>query len=709
MWRSCLVVVLTAVSGSLPVVAPTTVAARAEAPGYLNPALVRVGQVPGQIVDVSQARILYFGTAGSPGALDVLDRASGRSVAVPPVPGRGPVHGWLIPGGVVFSAEGADVTTARVYEWDGGPDVIDLGPLNSADSVVVRGSYLIWNDAMTLYERDVASGQTVVVATDAGNWENDLLPTGEVVYWTEGSYRIMRYQDGRTVQVSPDTPGRWNTYPITDGSNVVYRRSAPYGLNYRIVLNHGGSETQLTPPTPTSSTFEPAPGWDYDAAGGWTAFQQLDSTGSRLQTWLRDPDGTTSQLPDIASTGPGAQAIVGLNAAGQVMYAAGQSLYLGQTGRPSVLLASASGAWQNHRSAGQANFATYLGQQWDIAMGDSLYVLSSLPFVTLTITVQGHGTVSVAPYGASCRGACSVQYSPGGELDLTATADRPGWRFTRWQGACSGTSVTCQLRLDTDTSVSAAFHPADTTAPATSAPATRLRPGSQLSAGIPPDIPVTTSWAATDPDDPVRQQELQVSVNGGGYAPVSLSSADAGQAASTVVPTAQYEFRARATDSHGNLGDWTDGPPFTVGTAQETAATYTGAWTEHHSRTAWGGTTISTTSAAAAATISTDGQQFAVVGPTGPRNGPMRICVDGNACQTIPTVSSSWVPRVILADFALTPGSHAISITLAPKSGGEIELDGFIAFQGAAGRSWSSRRARPCRAPAAARTPRPAR
>lgn len=709
MWRSCLVVLLTAVSGSLSIVAPATGAARAEPPGYLNPALVQVGQVPGQIVDVSQAQVLYLGTAGSQSALEVLDRASGQTAAVPAVPGHAPVSGWLIPGGVVFSAEGADVTTARVYEWDGGPDVTDLGPLDSSNSIVVRGSYVIWSDAMTLYERDVATGQTVVVATNAGNWENDLLPTGEVVYWTEGTYQIMRYQDGQTEQVSPDTPGQWNTYPVTDGTNVVYRQSTPCCLNYRIVLNHGGSETQLTPPAPTASSFEPDPGFDYDVAGGWTAFQQLDSTGSRLQTWLRDPDGATSQLPDIAPTGPGGQAIVGVNAAGQVMYSGGQSLYLGQTGRPSVLLASANGGWQNHRAAGRANFAAYLGQQWNIAMGDSLYVLSSRPFVTLTITVQGHGTVSVAPYGASCRGACSVQYAPGAELDLTATADLPGWRFTGWQGACSGAGATCQLRLDTDTLVSAAFHPADTTAPTTSAPVTRLQPGSQLSAGIPPDIPVTTSWTATDPDDPVRQQELQVSVNGGGYAPVSLPSADAGQAVSTVVPTAQYEFRARATDSHGNLGDWTSGLPFTVGTAQETSATYTGAWTEHHSRTAWGGTTISTTSATAAATISTDSQQLAIVGPTGPQHGSMRICVDGTSCQTITTFSSSWRPRVILADFALTPGSHTLSITQAPKSGGEIELDGFIAFQGAAGQSWSCRRGRPCRTPAAGRTPRPAR
>jgi hypothetical protein len=150
---------------------------------------------------------------------------------------------------------------------------------------------------------------------------------------------------------------------------------------------------------------------------------------------------------------------------------------------------------------------------------------------------------------------------------------------------------------------------------------------------------------------------------------------------STVVPTARYEFRARAIDSHGNVGNWTNGRPFTVDTAQETSAAFTGAWAKHHSRTAWGGTTISTSSATASATISTDSQEFAIVGPIGPQNGSMQICVDGTSCQAIPTFSSSRLPRVILADVSLTPGSHTIRITRIPASHGKIELDGFIALR----------------------------
>src|ERR1700722_6807370 len=289
MRRSCLVVVCMAVSGLLAMVAPSSGAAGAAAPAYLNPALVQVGQVPGQIADVSQTQILYLDSSASPVTLKVQDRASGQTVTVPAAPGRHPVFGSLFPGGVVFSAEGADVTTDRLYEWDGGTDLTDLGPLNSSESAVVRAPYVIWSNAMTLYQRDLATGQTVVAATDAGNWKNDLLPTGEVVYWTDNpTYQIMRYENGQTEQVSPDTPGLWNIYPITDGSNVVYTRLTPCcsgAQTYSIVLNHEGTETQLTPP----SSYEPNPGWDYEAAGGWTAFQQPGSTGG-TQTWLRDPD-----------------------------------------------------------------------------------------------------------------------------------------------------------------------------------------------------------------------------------------------------------------------------------------------------------------------------------------------------------------------------------------------------------------------------------
>lgn len=394
MWRRCLVVVCTAVCGLLALAVPSTRAAGAEAPSYLNPALVQIGQVPGQIIDVSGARILYLDSSASRVMLKVLDRATRRTVTVPAVPGHDPGYGWLVPGGVIFRASGGDSTTVRLYEWCGGLHVNDLGPLNSTFSVVVRAPYVIWSDGTTLYRRDLATRRTAVVATDAGNWYNDLLPTGEVIYWTDdSSYRIMRYYEGKTEQVSPDTPGLWNVYPITDGTNVVYMRLTPCCSNqdYSIILNHGTRETALTSP----GSYEPSSGTDYEVAGGWTAFQETSSTGDQ-QTWLRDPGGTITQLPDIAPRG--APGIVAMNAAGQVMYSSGENLYLGRTGQPAVLLDSGQGAWRTRRFASIGNFATYLCHRWYLAIGGSLYVLSHRPWQLST--------------SLPCRGRLGIERCP---------------------------------------------------------------------------------------------------------------------------------------------------------------------------------------------------------------------------------------------------------------------------------------------------------
>jgi hypothetical protein len=379
MWRRCLVVVCMAMSGALGITMPATGAAGAQTPSHLNRGLVKIAQVPGPIVDVSGTRILYLDSSASGETVKVLDRATRRTVTMPTVPGYTPEFGWLIPGGVIFRASDGDVTTIRLFEWRGGSPVVDLGPLNSAFSVVVRAPYVIWSDGTTLYQRDLATGQTVVVATDAGNWYNDLLPTGAVIYWAyDSTYRIMRYYKGKTEQVSPSTPDLWNVYPIADaavgkdGPNIVYRRQTPccgYQLDYSLILHTGTREIALTSP----SSFDPNPGTDYEVAGGWTAFQQTSSSGD-LQTWLRDPRGTSTKLPDIA---PGGRPeIVALNAAGQVLYSSGQDLYLGQTGRPSVLLASGQGNWQTRRFSSIENFATYLHHRWYFAIGGSLDILS---------------------------------------------------------------------------------------------------------------------------------------------------------------------------------------------------------------------------------------------------------------------------------------------------------------------------------------------
>ncbi|HYW73781.1 MAG TPA: hypothetical protein VE961_22355, partial [Pyrinomonadaceae bacterium] len=55
-----------------------------------------------------------------------------------------------------------------------------------------------------------------------------------------------------------------------------------------------------------------------------------------------------------------------------------------------------------------------------------------------------------------CGGNCSAKFSQGTTVTLTATP-AAGKLFVNWSGACSGTSPTCTLTIDKNTSVQAVF------------------------------------------------------------------------------------------------------------------------------------------------------------------------------------------------------------------------------------------------------------
>ncbi len=93
------------------------------------------------------------------------------------------------------------------------------------------------------------------------------------------------------------------------------------------------------------------------------------------------------------------------------------------------------------------------------------------PFYLLTVYVFGHqnytsgGNVTSDPPGIHCGGYrdpgtkpenCSALFPRDSNVTLTATPD-PGWLFDHWEGACSGTSPTCVVKMDTDKEVLAYF------------------------------------------------------------------------------------------------------------------------------------------------------------------------------------------------------------------------------------------------------------
>jgi len=73
----------------------------------------------------------------------------------------------------------------------------------------------------------------------------------------------------------------------------------------------------------------------------------------------------------------------------------------------------------------------------------------------LDVTVAGDGTVSSLGE-ISCPGDCTEAYAPGTSVTLMANPSPPA-NSVVWGGACSGTTTTCTLTMDTSKSVTATF------------------------------------------------------------------------------------------------------------------------------------------------------------------------------------------------------------------------------------------------------------
>jgi PKD repeat protein len=89
-----------------------------------------------------------------------------------------------------------------------------------------------------------------------------------------------------------------------------------------------------------------------------------------------------------------------------------------------------------------------------LTMVDYIQVLSEL--YTLSVSVEGRGTVTSAPAGIDCPGNCSGEYASGEEVVMSAVPVNSDWQFSGWSGACSGTG-SCSVTMDQAETVTASF------------------------------------------------------------------------------------------------------------------------------------------------------------------------------------------------------------------------------------------------------------
>lgn len=75
---------------------------------------------------------------------------------------------------------------------------------------------------------------------------------------------------------------------------------------------------------------------------------------------------------------------------------------------------------------------------------------------SLRVAIQGQGGVVSNIGGISCHPTCTADFLPGANVTLTATPDS-GWEFLEWEAGCTGSSLVCNLTVNSDTQVRARF------------------------------------------------------------------------------------------------------------------------------------------------------------------------------------------------------------------------------------------------------------
>jgi hypothetical protein len=168
---------------------------------------------------------------------------------------------------------------------------------------------------------------------------------------------------------------------------------------------------------------------------------------SSLWAWGRNDygqlgDGTTtdrySPVPVLQSSSP--MTGVATIAAGGVYSQVGHSLALKTNGT--------LWAW-GWNASGQLADTTKTSRSSPVPV-----VFTGFPVV---VNATGSGQITSTDSTISCPTTCSANYPVGTVTTLTATSN-PGWEFTGWGGACTGTASSCTVTsVTTPTTVTATF------------------------------------------------------------------------------------------------------------------------------------------------------------------------------------------------------------------------------------------------------------
>jgi hypothetical protein len=195
-------------------------------------------------------------------------------------------------------------------------------------------------------------------------------------------------------------------------------------------------------------------------------------------------------------------------------------------------------------------------------------------------------------------------------------------------------------------------------------------------------VNIGLSWTGSDPGSGIKSYQLQVSINGGTYTNLALSSATATSSSRAPTFARQYRYRIRATDGSGNVSAYVSWPAFTPTRYQEdsTSVAYTGAWTSASSTSKSSGKSRYATATSARATFTASGRDIGWVATTGTTGGRADVYVDGVKVATVSLKKTATAYRqLVWSRHFASAGAHTVE--LRPLGDGRVDLDALVVLK----------------------------
>lgn len=239
---------------------------------------------------------------------------------------------------------------------------------------------------------------------------------------------------GLVVLASDSGPDRYfYNYMSLSGSSTKYNLTVNKSGQGSVTLDPPGGEYDEN--TTVSLTATPDPGWQFS---GWSG--DLNGTDNQTTIFMNSDKTVTATFTQLEQY----ELIVNTVGNGSVTPSGG-TYY---DGTEVTLTATPDPGWQFDSWGGAAS-GTDL-ETTVLMDGDKTVTanFSEIPQYTLTVNVNGEGSVALDPSGGT--------YYQGTEVELEAVAVS-GWEFSGWSGALTGDTNPTTIIMDGDKTVTATF------------------------------------------------------------------------------------------------------------------------------------------------------------------------------------------------------------------------------------------------------------